>query len=463
MKLTALALARLPEADRAAFLDSLTDEEKLDLYHRWEFWARPDQLAPVWSWNIWLILAGRGWGKSRTGSEWVIAKAAECPGCRIALVARTAADYRDVMVEGESGILACSPPWFRPIWEPSKRRLTWPNGSTATCYSGDRPDQLRGPQHHFAWCDELAAWRYLVETWGNLQMGLRLPQYRPQVAVTTTPRPVALLKRLAKDARERRGGVHVTGGRTRDNYANLAESFRDLLASYEGTRLGRQELDGEILDDTENALWRYDQIEADRRTYGDVFHDDEAAPEFGSLKLPMRRIVVAIDPAVSANEESNETGIIVAGLGLDGHGYVLEDASGKYTATQWGQVAVDLYRKYAADRIVAETNQGGDLVEANIRAVGGKSVAYQGVRATRGKVLRAEPVAALYERHLIHHAGAFPELEGQLTTWTPADTSPDRLDALVWAFTELMLGEGGPLPGRQVPTKAAQQRKRAGW
>lgn len=393
------------------------------LRRRWDVIGRPDQQEPPGAWRTWLILAGRGWGKSRTGAEWVRAMATSGRARRIALVARTAADVRDVLVEGESGLLAIHRHDERPTWEPSRRRLTWPNGAIATTYSAEEPDQLRGPQHDLAWADELASWRY-PDAWDQLQLGLRLGR-DPRVVVTTTPRPTPLVRSLALSETTR-----VTRGRTADNARNLAPGVVDALrARYGSTRLGRQELDGEILDDAPGALWRLAIFEAGRV---------DAAPD-------LRRIVVAIDPAVTAHAHSDETGIVVAGLGVDGRCYVLEDLSGTYPAEQWARRSVEAFRRWRADRIVAEVNNGGDLVEATLRAVD-RSVPVKQVRATRGKALRAEPVAALYEQGRVSHVGALTRLEDQCASWDPSGDhrSPDRLDALVWALTELAVRDEAP-------------------
>jgi phage terminase large subunit-like protein len=376
---------------------------------------------------MWLILAGRGYGKTRTAAEWARMQAEQMPGCRGALVARTAADTRDVLVEGESGILAVSPPSFMPVYEPSKRRVTWPNGSTATLYSADKPDLLRGPQHHWAIADELAAWRY-PEAWDMLMMGLRLGS-RPRVLIATTPRPTKIIRELLKDP-----NCVVTRGSTYENRSNLAPAFfRQIIRRYEGTRLGRQELYAEVLDDVPGALWTRQVL------------DDSRVSHIPDLV----RIVVAIDPAITANEdgESNETGIIVAGIDANDHGYVLEDLSGYYTPAQWAETAVKAYDRWAADRVVAEANQGGDMVAHTIYTAGRdlaergerktRNVAVTMVHASRGKHTRAEPVSAVYEQGRCHHVGMFPELEDQMCTWVPGEDSPDRMDAMVWAFTEL--------------------------
>lgn len=413
-------LSSLPEDERAALLETLSDEEALALCYDWPFWARPNQLAPAGDWQTWLLLAGRGFGKTRTGAEQVRSWVESQCYSRIALVAPTAADARDVMVEGESGILAISPPTWRPLYEPSKRRITWPNGAIATTYSADEPDRLRGPQHDGAWADELAAWRY-PDAWDMLQFGLRLGD-APRVVVTTTPRPVPILRELLQDK-----ASAVTRGSTYDNRGNLAPTFlARMLAKYEGTRLGRQELYAELLDDTPGALWTRGRVEALRL---------RRVPE----GVRLIRVVVAVDPEASSAEGAAETGIIAAGLGDDGHGYILDDASIRGSPNEWASAAVTLYYKSNADRIVAEQNNGGEMVESTIRTVD-RLVSYRAVYASRGKATRAEPVAALYEQGKIHHIGMFATLEDQMCSWVPGQTSPDRMDALVWAITDLMLG-----------------------
>jgi len=390
----------------------------------WSVRARPDQLPPPGNWTTWLMLGGRGSGKTRSGSEWVRTLVETGAARRIALVAPTAADARDVMVEGESGILATAPSWCRPQYEPSKRRLTWPNGAIATCFSADEPERLRGPQHDAAWCDELGAWRY-AEAWDMLQFGLRLGA-NPRVAVTTTPRPTKLLRTLiaGKD-------VAISRSRTAENAANLAPQFlATIVSKYQGTRLGRQELDAELLEDTPGALWSHDMIERGRVSSPPI----------------LTRIVVSIDPAGSSGEGSDETGIIVAGTDGKGHGYILDDLSGRYAPTTWARRSIAAYKSRQADRIVAEKNYGGEMVEATIRAVDA-SVAFKAVTSSRGKVLRAEPVSALYEQGRVHHVGCFAELEDQQCGFTSdfdrarAGYSPDRVDALVFALTELLVGE----------------------
>jgi phage terminase large subunit-like protein len=381
--------------------------------YRWTMDARPNQLPPPGNWTTWLLLAGRGFGKTRCGAEWVRALAEAGKSPRIALVAPIASDARDVMVEGESGILAVSPSWFRPQYEPSKRRLTWPNGVIGTTYSADEPDRLRGPQHHAAWADEIAAWKH-PETWDMLMLGLRLGT-DPRIVATTTPKPVKLVRDLASSPT-----THVTRGSTYDNAANLAPTFMaQIIQRYEGTRLGRQELAGELLDDYEGALWQ-------RR----MFDDRRAAPD-------LVRVVVAVDPAVTANEGSDETGIVVAGEGVDKRWYVLADRSCRLSPDGWAKRAVAAYDEFAADRIVAEVNNGGDMVAATLRTVR-PTIPYTAVHASRGKTIRAAPVAALYEQGRVSHTQPFDVLEDQLCTWLPdSGTSPDRLDSLVWALTFL--------------------------
>lgn len=427
-------LALDPQA-RAEFLASLSEEESVALEYEWGFWARPKQRAPTWDWSFWLILAGRGFGKTRIGSEWVIEKARKSKGgTRIALVAETAADARDVMVEGESGILTVSPPWFRPRYEPSKRRLTWPNGVIATTYSADEPGQLRGPQHHYAWGDEPAKWRY-PDTWDQLQMGLRLGDH-PQAVLTTTPRPTPLIKEWVADALGPNPTFALTRGTTYENRGNLAPSFLDtILRKYQGTRLGRQELEAEILDDAPGALWkRAEHIDAHRVV---------------TPPCELVRIVVAVDPSVRADSPGACTGIVAAGLGVDGQGYVLADGSlVQPTPVEWANATITLFHLHRADRVIGEVNNGGDLVEANLRSVDAM-IPYKGIHASRGKQTRAEPVASLYEQGRVHHVGSLPLLEDEMCQWEPGVStwSPNRLDALVWALTELMLGETFDLRG----------------
>jgi phage terminase large subunit-like protein len=401
------------------FADRLASE----LTEGWIVKARANQLPPAGDWSVWLLLAGRGFGKTRVLSEMANSWAASGRYKRMALVAATAADARDVLVEGESGILSTAPDWCRPSYESTRRRVTWPNGAMAYTYSAEEPDRLRGPQHDAALCDELATWR-APEAWDMLMFGLRLGQH-PRTVVACTPRPTKLLRSLI--AREG-SGVVVTRGTSYENRANLApEFFSQIVNKYQGTRLGRQELEAELLEDTPGALWTLAMIDQARRDH---------APD-------LVRVVVAIDPAVSTREGSDETGIVVAGKDERGHGWILEDLSGKYQPADWARMAIEAYRRHSADRIVAEVNQGGDLVESTLRTIDA-DVPFTGVHASRGKYVRAEPIAALFEQNRVHLVGSFPVLEDQLTSFVPdldraKSGSPDRCDAMVWAMTELML------------------------
>jgi len=346
----ASSLASLPPEQREKVLRGLTDDEVKALLYDWPFRARPSQLPPPGDWRIWLVKAGRGFGKTRTGAEWVRDNVEQGLAGHIAIIAPTAGDVRDTMVElGESSILKISPPWFMPKYEPSKRRLTWPNGAVATTFSADEPDRLRGPQHDLAWADEVAVWKR-PEAWDNLMFGLRLG-LNPRCIVTTTPKPVKVIReltaRVGKD-------VVMTGGSTYENRANLAVGFlEDILGRYEGTRLGRQEIYGELLDDTPGALWQRSRIDELRV---------EKAPD-------LVRVVVAIDPAASSDEDSNETGIIVAGKGVDGHGYILADRSCRMSPHGWANRAVLAFDEFRADRVVGEVNNGGEMVEHTVRTV----------------------------------------------------------------------------------------------
>ena len=434
----------MPEDEREAFLARLDPSVVANLSYCWEFWARPNQVAPEGLWSTWLILAGRGFGKTRTGAEWVIELARDFPGCRIALVAETAADARKVMIEGESGILARSAPDFTPDYAPTNRQLTWPNGSVAITYNATEPDQLRGPQHHFAWCDELAKWRYAQEMWDQHQFGLRLGDH-PRTLVTTTPRPIPLIKRLVADPR-----VQTVRGSTLQNRANMPDSFvQEITDKYAGTRLGRQEIDGEILDDIPGALWNRETIDTAR---------------LRELEVDLERVIVAVDPATSSEEGADEHGIVVVGLARDadgyGRGYVLEDASCRGSPEDWARAAVRMYRKHQADKIVAEKNQGGEMVSSVIKAVD-RSVPVKLVHASRGKVVRAEPISALYEQGRVHHVGRFDILEDQMCLFSIDNIrsasmgSPDRVDALVWGLTEIF----DKISGRARPLTAAGKAK----
>lgn len=382
-----------------------------------------------------MALAGRGWGKTRVGAEWIREGVEAGKVLRVALVGRTSADVRDTMIEGESGLLSVCPQKWKPRYEPSKRRVTWPRhprtgvSAIATAFSGDKPAQLRGPQHDRAWADELAAWRY-PEAWAQLQFGLRLGA-NPQAIVTTTPRPTALIRELLADP-----GTFVTRGTTEDNRANLAPRFWDIIhRKYGGTRLGRQELNAELLGDNPLALWQRSQFEKEG------FRITPASlPDF-------ERIVVAVDPSVHDGKEDPETtelaecGIIVAGLHCVNdvpRGVILEDGTVWGSPLEWAAQAVALYHKWSADRIVAEVNNGGALVETVIRTLD-RNVSYRAVHASRGKFTRAEPVSSLYEQGRIRHLGCFAGLEDELADWTPGQKSPNRLDALVWGVTDLAI------------------------
>lgn len=388
----------------------------------WLRLARPEQLPPAGTWRTWLLMAGRGFGKTRSGAETINQWAWSGMARRIAVVAQTAADVRQLSM---AALQRAAGPGAT-FTESHHFRLRWPNGAEALGFSAEEPDSLRGYEFDAAWSDELAAWRY-PDAYDQLQFGLRAPGARQ--IVTTTPRPVRLIRELLADPT-----TVVTRGRTLDNAPNLdPASIGYYMARYEGTRLGRQELDAELLDDVPGALWTRDRIDELR-----VPH----APE-------LTRIVVALDPAVTSDETADETGIIVVGKGADGAGYVLADLSGRLTPDAWARRAVDAYRTWNADRIVAEVNNGGDLVETTLRTVD-PLVAYRAVHASRGKRTRAEPIAALSEQGRVHHVGPFPDLEDQLCAALPEGGGgpDDRLDAFVWGMTELDLaGSGWDVPG----------------
>jgi phage terminase large subunit-like protein len=419
--------------ERRAFTAALADEAKAWLGSFWPFFARPDQLAPDGDWTVWLVMGGRGAGKTRTGAEWVravVAGAAHAGGPsagRIALVGETLQDVRDVMIEGVSGLMAVHPPGEQPKWSPSLRRLVWPNGAVAQAFSSEDPEALRGPQFDAAWADEVGKWRHADATFDMLQFGLRLGD-RPRQVVTTTPRAVPLMRRLLKAP-----GTVVTHARTADNAAFLAKGFLTaVVGRYEGTMLGRQELDGEMVEDRADALWSRGEIEAIR---------------IGGRPV-LSRIVVAVDPPATSTRTSDACGIIAAGLDGEGRAIVLADASVNGARPEiWASRAVALYHAEQADRLVAEVNQGGDMVASVIAQVDA-SIPVQMVRATRGKWVRAEPVAALYARGRVRHAGFFRELEDEMCDFgldgLSGGRSPDRLDALVWALTALLIGVGEP-------------------
>jgi phage terminase large subunit-like protein len=408
------------------------------------------QAAGHFGWFIWLILSGRGWGKTRTGAEDVVKYALEHPRSRIALVAPTYADGRDTMVEGESGVLGVLPKKLIADWNRSIGELILTNGSRMKIFSAEKPERLRGPQHHRAWCDEVAAWQYLQETWDMLLFGLRLGK-DPQVVITTTPKPLDFLRALVKRAALGPvGAVVKTTGSTFENSKNLARAaLAELKSVYAGTRMGRQELDGEVLEDIEGALWSLAMIEEDRLA-------EWLMPEWRDV---LGRTVVAVDPAVTSNPDSDETGIVVVALTRGScpfchkaekpHAIVLEDMTGTYSPREWGLKVEDAYTRWEADRIVAEVNQGGDLVSGNITATA-PHLPVKTVHAVKSKVLRAEPVFALYEKHVVHHWDGnrenLRELEKEMTSWDPtipSSKSPNRLDSLVYALTELMLPASG--------------------
>jgi len=423
-------ICALPPARRQEILQDLTEDECDALNYDWSFWARKNQLPPPGRWFCWLILAGRGFGKTRTAVEWIRSltegdspnKAPKGAPARIALVADTFLDGRQTMIEGESGLLATSHDDFKPTFESSNKKLVWPNGIQAFLYSAESPDQLRGPQHHVAWADELAKWRYLEDSWSNLLLGLRLGK-APKVLATTTPRNIPLLRRLVADKT-----THVVRGSTYDNRSNLPPSFfEQVVGQYEGTRIGRQEIYGEILSDVPGALWNRNLLESIR--IGEV--------------PPLIRIVVAVDPPVTSGKKADTCGIIVAGKDHNNVAYILEDCSVQgLSPLGWAKTALAAYERFEADRLVAEVNNGGELVESLLRQID-PDVSYRAVRASRGKILRAEPVAALYEQGRVQHHGFFSELEDQMCSLTgnglAGGKSPDRVDALVWAVTALLL------------------------
>lgn len=447
----------------------LDDKEATVLLYDWSLWARDSQLEPTGvDWVTWLILAGRGYGKTRTGAETINKWAKEGWAKRIALIGSDAADARDVMVEGDSGILECSPRDFMPIYEPSKKKLTWPNGCRAFLFSAEDPDSLRGPQFHAAWSDELCKWSYGQDTWDNLQMGLRLGK-APRQIVTTTPRPIKLLKEIIL-----RSDTVITKGSTYENLTNLAKPFRKAVVDrYEGTRLGRQELNAELLDDIPGAMWQrslLDELRASR-------HESEDMVTYQGRKVDMAEIVVAVDPPIKSASDSDECGIVAAGKGRDARGYVLADVSVRGTPDEWGTAAVQLFDKLGANWMIYEANQGGEMVAHVLRSCA-KALRDKGerttdhlplkaVHATKGKATRAEPVSALYEQKRVSHVGFMALLEDQMCEFTSdfdkkkAGYSPDRLDAMVWALTALMvekMANEGLMEFMRIENEKIQQR-----
>ena len=427
-------LAGADDAVRAGLLARLDAGGAERLLAEWRFIARPAQLPPPGDWRVWLMMAGRGFGKTRAGAEWVRGIAEADPRARIALVGATLGEARAVMVEGASGLLSVAPWWARPDYAPALRRLTWPNGAVATLFGAADPEGLRGPQFSHGWADEIAKWAGGEAAWDNLMMGMRLGD-DPRVLATTTPRPVPLVRRLAAGE-----GVAITRGASAENGANLAPGFvAAMAAAYGGTRLGRQELDGELIEEVEGALWTRDLIERCR-----IAH----------VPGVLARVVVAVDPPASAGGDA--CGIVVAGMGSDGRAYVIADASvGGQRPEGWARAVAAAAMVHGADRVVAEANNGGLMVESVLRAAEA-ALPVRLVHASRGKVARAEPVAALYEAGRVAHRGAFPHLEDEMCGlmagggYVGPGRSPDRADALVWAMTELMLGRAGEARVRKM-------------
>ncbi|WP_435418944.1 terminase family protein [Parerythrobacter aurantius] len=421
-------LLQLEPAKRAAVLKQMTVRQRLALRRCWRVWARPEQLPPPGPWLLWLIMAGRGFGKTRAGAEWVRMVAEANGAARIALVGSSLGEVRRVMVEGESGLLAIAPSRSRPRFEPSLRRLIWPGGATATLYSAGEPESLRGPQHSHGWCDEIAKWDVsggrAEAAWDNLLLGLRLGP-APQLVATTTPRQVPLVRRLLAQQ-----DAVIARGTTANNAANLPPSFlRAIRREYAGTTLGRQELGGELIEEVEGALWSRALLERCRGTVDDRTH---------------RRVVIGVDPPASSNGDA--CGIIVAAQLEDGSAVVLADCSiEKASPERWARAVAGAAAAWHADRVVAEANQGGAMVASVLRAAD-ISLPVKLVHAARGKAARAEPVAALYEAGRVKHAGLFAKLEDELCGlmagggYEGPGRSPDRADALVWALSELMLG-----------------------
>ena len=434
--ITAQTLRNMPIDEVQEALSKMSKKQVEVLQKEYKFWARPNQIEPDGNHNVWFLNCGRGFGKTWTGAQWVREKVKEGHR-RIACVSATNSDIEKVMVHGESGLLSICCKYDKtykgkemgfPNWSPTKRNLTWQNGAKVEFFSAEEPERLRGPQFSAAWCDELAAWKKDEDTWSMLQFGLRLGKH-PKVCVTTTPKSTKLVRKLLKDPK-----TVVTTGSTFDNSVNLAETFLESIKEqFEGTRLGRQELYAEVLEENEGALWTTDTIDSCQI-------DRDKIPD-------LTRIIVSLDPAVTSNAESDMTGIVVAGVDVNGKAYILGDYTDRLSPQGWASKAIELYYSYEADRIVAEVNQGGDMVKHTIHGED-ESVPLKMVRASRGKYARAEPVAALYERGLVYHVrnpddgdANLNELETQMRTWEPLGSigSPDRLDAMVWALTDLML------------------------
>ena len=446
-------IASLDSKGLAEF-DRLASLELANIRWNWRAWARANQLAPEGQWLTWLVLAGRGFGKTRCGAEWVREEVTSKRASRIALIAETQKDLEEVMVFGQSGLVSVFPPHQKPRITKKPIRIEFHTGAVANGYNATEPDQLRGPQFDCAWGDEMAKWRYARETWDQLQFGLRLGQH-PRQIITTTPRPIAILKEILAAPT-----TVLSRGVTTDNEANLAASFiKSITDKYSGTRLGRQELSAEILDDIPDALWTRSAIDRDR---------------LRPSELPvLKRIVVAIDPAAKKNEQPEDgaaTGIIVAGVGEDNRGYVLDDATCRESPNGWARMAVACFDRYQANCIVGEINNGGDMVESTVRAVR-PTVPFKEVHASKGKWTRAEPVAALYEQGRVSHIGSFAALEDEMVNFgvngMVGEKSPDRVDALVWALTELFpiitkkVVEKKALP--RTPVESFPDRSGNGW
>ena len=439
MQSNAEKLAQLDPASRADFLTSLDNDTALGLLRNWRgFHARPNQIEPEGDFDVWIMLAGRGFGKTRSGAEWVREQVFDRNCMRIALIGETQKDLEEVMIEGQSGLLNVCHDNEISKYTKKPVQIHFSNGAIALGYNATQPDQLRGPSFHAAWGDELAKWRYGRETWDQLQFGLRLGD-KPKCFITTTPRPIELVKAIVAG---KEGKVVVTRGNTVDNSSNLAPRFIERIVDrYGGTRLGRQELEGEILADIPNSLWRQANIDKNRMSFDDL-------PD-------LIRIVVGVDPAITNTEDSNEHGIIVAGVSHDQQGYVLEDGSMGGSPEEWATHAIMLYDRHEADAIVIEINQGGDMVANTLRTIR-NNIPIIEVRATRGKHIRAEPISSLYAQDRIHHCGNFGALETQMTEMTSfgfeGSGSPDRLDALVWAFTQLFPGMTKRIRSEILPT-----------
>lgn len=413
------------------FWDALSLKKRAALHRNWKFWGRPAQQAPVVVFFIWLILAGRGWGKTRTGAQWAIDQARSRPGSIGMLVAPTAMDLRDTMIHGDSGILACSPPDFRPKWEASKLRLTWPNGSRAICRTADSPERLRGPNLEWAWCDEMACWRYLQAAWDMLMFCLRKSS-NPQVAITTTPRPVQLLRELVAKAQLKDSKVVLTRGSSWENYWNLgARWFREVIAKAAGA-LALQEVFAHILDKVEGALWSSELLDRYRIVNPQLIRE---------LKSQIVRCVVGVDPPEESGPTADECGIVAVAKTEAAKGLVLEDCSLRGKPHIWARAAYELYLRLEAEAIVIEKNTGGEMAKHTLLSVvrdGEPIPRIIEVRATKAKKTRAEPISALYEEGRFSHLGTFARLEDEMMTYLPnSRRSPNRMDAMVWAAHDL--------------------------